>query len=172
MQMAEGLDTGPVYLRHETDISADETAGSLHDRLADMGAAALLDCLGMLAAGSMPEPVGQDDRQATYAKKLDKAEAHIDWNAPAVEIERRIRAFSPWPVCWSEIQGERLRIWRADAVAQSHSFKPGTVISTDQDGIVIAAGGGLVRLLEVQRAGGRRMPASEFLKAHPLRTGE
>lgn len=172
MQMAAGLDTGPVYLCSETEISPGETGGSLHNRLADMGAAALLECLGMLETGTMPEPVGQDDQHATYAAKLAKAEAKIDWNAPAVEIERRIRAFNPWPVCWAEIQGERLRVWRADVVGDSPGAPPGTVIASGAEGIEIAASGGRVRLLEVQRAGGKRMPAAEYLKAHPLRVGE
>lgn len=172
MQMAEGLDTGPVFLCERTEITPDDTGGTLHDRLAEMGAAALLECLGMLASGDMPEPAGQDDRRATYAPKLDKKEAEIDWNAPAEEIERRIRAFNPWPVCWSEIQGERLRAWRAEATAQKHSFRPGTVVTAGPEGIVIAAGSGLVRLLEVQRAGGKRMTASEYLNAHPLKAGE
>jgi len=172
MQMAEGLDTGPVYLCRETEIAPEDTAGTLHDRLADLGAAALLECLELLESGAMPEPVGQDERRATYAAKLDKAEARLAWSAPAAEIGRRIRAFNPWPVCWSEVQGERLRIWRAEAVEMKHSFRPGTVVAAGADGIVIAAADGLVRLLEVQRAGGRRMPAAEYLKAHPLRAGE
>jgi methionyl-tRNA formyltransferase len=171
MQMAAGLDTGPVYLRAETALDDRETGGSLHDRLATMGAAALLECLDRLAAGNMPGPVAQDNAQATYASKLDKAEARIDWQIPAAAIERRIRAFNPWPVCWCEIEGKRLRIWDALTVPADGSAAPGTIVAAGPEGIEVATSDGNILLLEVQRAGGKRMSAASFLNANPVQAG-
>ena len=168
MQMATGLDTGPVFLQASTNISRQETGGTLHDRLAEMGAAALLECLNLLQSGNMPEPVAQDSSLASYASKLDKSEALINWHEPAIVIERRIRAFNPWPVCWCEINAERLRIWQADAIAQAHSSTPGDVIAASPGGIEIATADGVIRLLQVQRAGGKRMPVAQYLNAHPI----
>jgi methionyl-tRNA formyltransferase len=172
MQMAAGLDTGPVFLCMETPVKPDETGGSLHDRLAEMGSVALLECLDRLEAGNMPEPVAQDERNASYASKLDKAEAGIDWQLPAIVIERRIRAFNPWPVCWCEIDGTRIRVWSAGAVSGTSTATPGTVVAAGPEGIDIASSDGLVRLLEVQRAGGKRMPVAQYLNAHRVRVGE
>jgi methionyl-tRNA formyltransferase len=171
MQMAAGLDTGPVYLRVPTPLASDETGGSLHDRLAEMGADALVDCIDRLRAGDMPEPVAQDPDQATYARKLDKSEAQIDWQSPAIEIERRVRAFNPWPVCWCEIDGARLRVWSATAHDGNPGATPGTIISAGPQGIDVATPDGWVSLQTVQRAGGQRMPVSNYLNAHPVRTG-
>ena len=171
MQMAAGLDTGPVYLQESIPIAENETGGSLHDRLAELGSAALLDCMDYLAAGDMPEPVAQDDAQASYARKLDKAEAEIDWNTPAEDLERRIRAFNPWPVCWFELDDQRLRVWQARVISQPDSAqaKPGKVVSAGAEGIVISTGKDQLCLTEIQAAGGRRMKAAEYLNAHPVR---
>lgn len=171
MQMAAGLDTGPVFLCRETPIGIKETGGTLHDRLADLGAGALLECLEQLESGDMPIPLAQDGTKATYANKLEKNEAEIDWNTPADVLERRIRAFNPWPVCWCDLQGERLRIWAAE-LAGPTSEEPGTIVAAGHDGIEIAAFGGLIRLLEVQRPGSRRMTAEQYLSAHPVRIGK
>jgi methionyl-tRNA formyltransferase len=172
MQMAAGLDTGPVFLQTETPIDALETGGSLHDRLSHMGAAALLECLEYLASGDMPEPLAQDDGQAIYASKLEKSEAMMDWQLPAAVLERKVRAFNPWPVCWCEIDGARLRIWASSAIAGTASGPPGTVVAAGPGGLEIATVDGNLLLHEVQRAGGKRMPVAQYLNAHPVRVGE
>ena len=172
MQMEKGLDTGPVLLERRTPIGADETAGQLHDRLAELGAQVLRDGLDELRAGKHPVPRPQPEDGATYARKIDKAEARLDWSRPALELERRVRAFHPWPVCEAEVAGERLRIHAARALAIPHHAPPGTPLATTRDGIDIACGDGALRLLTVQREGGRPLPASEWLNARPhLRAG-
>jgi methionyl-tRNA formyltransferase len=169
MRMEAGLDTGPTYLCRRTPISAEETGGSLHDRLATLGGTALLDCINRLLDGSLPTPRAQDNRLATYAPKLDKEEARIDWSRPAEEIERLVRAFDPWPVAWCDLAGERLRVWAAQVIGRGRELgSPGQVMAADKAGIDICAGSGGVRLLEVQRPGGRRMPVADFLRARPI----
>ena len=177
VQMEAGLDTGPVLQQMQTGIQASTTGGSLHDALAQMGASALLDCLDQLNAGRPPPPVEQDDALASYARKLSKAEAKIDWQLPAAVLERRVRAFNPWPVCWCEIDGERLRVWSAEAMENAHTGntvigQAGSVVATGPGGIDIATSHGLLRLLEVQRAGGRRISVAQYLNARTVRVRE
>jgi methionyl-tRNA formyltransferase len=170
MQMEAGLDTGPVFTCCSMPITEDDTGGSLHDRLAEMGADALMDCIARLLDGSLPRPQPQDDRKATYARKVEKSEAQIDWTRPAAELERRVRAFNPWPVAWCELNGERLRVWRA-AIHQRHlQATPGQVLAADDNGIEVCTGEGSLRLLEVQRPGGRRMAAADYLRARPIQS--
>ena len=169
MQMAAGLDTGPVFLQAGTKLQPEDTGGSLHDRLAGLGTAAVLDCLDRLVTGDMPEPAAQDQSLASYASKLDKTEAMIDWNTPAVELERRIRAFNPWPVCWSDLEGQRIRIWQAEILEQLNSSPAGSIVAADAAGIDINTSDGVLRLLEIQAAGGKRMPVADYLNAHPVR---
>jgi methionyl-tRNA formyltransferase len=172
MQMEKGLDTGPVLLELRTPIAPDETAGQLHDRLARLGAQVLEDGLERLRAGRAPVPQPQPEEGVTYAGKIDKAEAKLDWTRPAPELARRVRAFHPWPVCEAEVAGERLRIHAAHALPVAHHAAPGTPLATTRDGIDIACGEGVLRLLTVQREGGRPMPAAAWLNAHPhLRAG-
>jgi methionyl-tRNA formyltransferase len=172
MQMEKGLDTGPVLLELRTPIAGDETAGRLHDRLARLGAQVLEDGLALLGAGTPPTPRAQPETGVTYASKIDKAEASLDWTRPADELARRVRAFHPWPVCEAEVGGERLRIHAARALERAHRAAPGTVLEASRDGIDIACGDGALRLLTVQREGGRPLPAAEFLNARPqLRAG-
>jgi len=165
MRMEAGLDTGPVLLEHATPIGPEETGGQLHDRLADMGAQVLEDGLGLLRAGLLPVPWIQPDDGVTYAHKLDKAEARLDWQRPALELARTVRAFNPWPVAEAIVAGERLRIHGAIAVDAEHASAPGAVLAAGREGIDIACGQGVLRLRVVQREGGRAITAADWLNA-------
>lgn len=168
MQMDEGLDTGPVLLRKCIELDEDETGGSLHDRLALLGAESLFECLAALAGDKLPEAIPQVQSGVCYARKLQKSEARIDWSESALVLERRIRAFNPWPVAWCDINGERTRIWLATHRTHSHDSAPGTVLATGKSGIDIATGDQILRLLELQKPGGKRMSAAEYLNANRL----
>ena len=167
MQMEKGLDTGPVLLSLATPIGDNDTGGSLHDRLAALGAEVLEDGLGLLRAGLKPTPQPQPDVGVTYAAKLDKAEAKLDWGLPAAQLERRVRAFHPWPICEAMVAGERLRIHAARALPLAHAHVPGTVLLAARTGLDIACGEGALRLLQVQREGGRPMAVADYLNARP-----
>ncbi len=168
MQMDEGLDTGAILATAAIPIGPEDTAATLHDRLADLGARLLLESLPPLAAGTLtPRP--QDDARATYADKLDKEEARIDWHRPAVEIDRQIRAFDPWPVAYTHLDdGTRLRIWRARPLPHPADAPPGTIVAIDRDGLHVATGDGRLLVREVQPAGKRRMSARDLANARPL----
>jgi len=171
MQMEKGLDTGPVLLSLSTPVSDDDTGGSLHDRLAALGAEVLSDGLGLLRAGMRPVPRPQPAEGVTYAHKLDKAEARLDWSRPATELANRVRAFHPWPVAEAELAGERLRIHAARALPASPGAAPGTVLAAGRDGLDVACGEGALRLLKVQREGGRAMDVADYLNARPALAG-
>ena len=173
MRMDAGLDTGPVLAARACPIGAEDTTGSLTLRLAGLGAAALLDTLPALAAGSA-EPRPQNEAQATVAPRIVKSRAALDWTRPAPEIERAIRAFVPWPVAYTFLAGEdtpAFRIWRAGPAAADPARAPGTVIRCDDRGLVIAASPGAVRVTEIQPPGGRRMTAAEFVRGRRLVPG-
>ena len=173
MQMEAGLDTGPVLLSESTPIGADETGGSLHDRLADLGARVLADGLRRVIAGEVLCATPQPEIGATYANKLDKAEAKLDFTRPAIELERKVRAFDPWPVAEANVAGEHVRIWRALALPnhESRAPNPGQIVAASKHGIDIACGEGVLRILTLQRAGGRRIGAADYLNARAeLRT--
>jgi methionyl-tRNA formyltransferase len=165
MQMEKGLDTGPVLLSLETAISPEDTGGSLHDRLASLGADVLGDALKLLRAGMRPMPQPQPTEGVAYAGKLGKEEARLDWSGDASVLERRVRAFQPWPVCEGEVDGERLRIHAARALPLEHGKPPGTVLVAGKVGLDIACGVGALRLLQVQRDGGRAMAIADYLNA-------
>jgi len=165
MQMDAGLDTGPVLLRLSTPIGPTDTGNSLHERLSELGAEALLRCLELLSRDELPVPLAQSTEGVRYAAKLDKAQASLDWRRSAAELERQVRAFNPWPVAWCEIEGQRLRVWHTQVIETTANAEPGTILSRSADGLEIAIGAGRLRLLEVQGEGGRRMPVAEFLKA-------
>ncbi len=166
MQMDEGLDTGPVFYQLATPIEPRDTAKTLHDRLAILGARALLDTLGLIVDGSA-HPVPQDDAAATYAPKIEKQEALLDWNVTAEELDRRIRAFNPWPVAYTLLNGKFLRIWEAIPLDVSTDASPGTVIMVGKRGIDVATGSGVLRLQRLQSAGGKPLDATAFLNGHP-----
>ena len=173
MQMEEGLDTGPILLKLEYTLTLDETSKSLHDKLAELGAAACLETMDLLAENKI-EVIPQDNALATYAQKISKEEALIDWEQPAVFLDREIRAFNPWPVCYTSFQGKNLRIWSAKALQQIHNKSPRTIIHASHEGIDIATGEGVLRLLEVQLPGGKVMSITDFYNAHreELKEGE
>jgi methionyl-tRNA formyltransferase len=166
MQMDAGLDTGAVLLQRRLAISAADTAGTLTARLSSLGAEAIVEALAML---DDLEPVPQNNALATYADKVSRAEARIDWSLPAEAIERRLRAFDPFPGCETLLDGGVLKIWAADVV--SGDAPPGTVITVNHDGVTIATGVGALALQTVQRQGGRRMAIAEFLRAAQLKAG-
>ncbi len=167
MQMEAGLDTGPVLLRARTAIAASETGGSLHDRLSLLGAELLADGLRRLLDDRLPAATAQEESGVTYAHKLEKSEAALDWSLSANQLERQIRAFNPWPIAEGEIAGEHLRIHAAVALNETHTVKPGSVIAARADGIDVATGDGVLRVLAVQRAGGRRIDVRDWLNARP-----
>lgn len=165
MQMEKGLDTGPVLLSLDTPVSARDTGGSLHDRLAQLGAQVVADGLKLLRAGLRPAPQAQASEGVSYAHKLDKSEARLDWTQPADVLERRVRAFHPWPVCEASVAGERLRIHAAQALALDHRQAAGSVLAAGKSGLDIACGQGALRLLRVQREGGRAVEIADYLNA-------
>lgn len=167
MQMEAGLDTGPILLARPTAIAARETAATLHDRLAALGAQALLDTLDELALGkATPHP--QPAAGVTYAAKIRKEEASIDWSRSAADIDRQIRAFNAWPIAETRWNGQQLRVWEAVPVESPAAPSPGKVLATGPAGIDVGTGSGVLRLTRVQAAGRKAMSAAEFLKAHRL----
>ena len=165
MQMEAGLDTGPVLLERRTPIGTAETGGSLHDRLAALGADVLAEGLARAAAGETLPSRPQPDAGATYAHKIEKTEARLDWNEPAAALARKVRAFDPWPVAEAEVQGERLRIWSAEAVDGPVHAQPGTIVGNSRDTLDVATGDGVLRIRELQREGGRRVSARDWHNA-------
>jgi methionyl-tRNA formyltransferase len=159
MRMTAGLDCGPVYHIDEIAIGAGETAGELHDRLAALGANALVEHLDDIIAGRL-QAVDQDDSLATYAPKIDKQDAEIDWGLPAAEVARRVRAYNPFPGAFTHERETRLKVWRA--APTDGSGEPGEVLHFGSDAIVVACGEGALRLDELQLPGKRRAPAHEF----------
>ena len=169
MQMDEGLDTGPMLLRRALRIAADDTTASLHDRLAALGGECIVEALGALAGGGLvatPQPA----EGVTYAAKIGRAEADIDWSRPAVEIERAMRAFDPFPGAVSTLRDTAIKCWKAQVVAGEG--EPGRVLAVDADGIVVACGRDALRCTVLQRPGSKRLPAGEFLRGFPVSVGE
>ncbi len=165
MQMEAGLDTGPVLLSLSTPISETDTGGQLHDRLAELGGQVLADGLGLLRADMRPVPRPQPAQGVTYAHKLDKAEARLDWTQPAQVLARKVRAFVPWPIAEGQVAGERLRIHGAIAIDLAHKAAPGTLLAATRQGLDIACGQGALRLRVVQREGGKAITAADYLNA-------
>ncbi|PNO54594.1 methionyl-tRNA formyltransferase [Aeromonas caviae] len=164
MQMDVGLDTGAMIRKVTCPIASDETSASLYDKLAGLGPQALVDTLDAMAAGdTAAEP--QDDALANYAEKLSKEEARIDWSMDAVAIERCIRAFNPWPISWFDVAGQTVKVWQAEVVAQDHGQAAGTLLKADRQGIEVATGQGVLRLLTLQPPGKKAMSVSDLLNS-------
>lgn len=170
MQMDEGLDTGDMLLRRACPIAPDDTAQTLHDKLAVIGADCILEALRLLQE-CLLAPVRQDDAAATYAAKLLKSEAQIDWRQDARQIERAVRAFNPFPVCHADFNGVAIKIWQAGLCAGEHGA-PGKVLAADKLGIIVACGKDALRLEVLQRPGGKAQPAAQFLQAVPVKAGD
>lgn len=165
MRMTAGLDTGPVYAARTLAISAHATSGALHARLAPLGAELLLEVLAQLPT---LKPAPQDPARATYAAKFTREEARLDWARPAVELERAVRAFNPWPMSWTLHAGQPLRILKAETREKTAAAASGTVLATGSAGVDVATGVGVLRITELQAAGGRAMPASDFARSRAL----
>lgn len=162
MRMEAGLDTGPMLLKVITPIHAHDTGGSLHDRLAEMGPPAVIQAIAGLAAGTLQGDV-QDDSLATYAHKLNKDEARIDWSRPALELERLVRAFNPWPICHSTLNGEAVKVLAA-ALADG-TGAPGTIIGASKDGLLVACGEQALCLTRLQLPGGKALNFSDLFNS-------
>jgi methionyl-tRNA formyltransferase len=168
MQMDAGLDTGQMLLLETIDIAPSDTTATLHDRLAPLGGRLIVEALELAACGGL-SPRPQPAEGITYAHKIDKAEAAIDWRDPALVIERRLRAFDPFPGGTAVLDGETIKCWRGEVVAATGA--PGDVLGADDQGIVVACGEAALRLTELQRAGGKRLAASAFLQGKPIVAG-
>ncbi|TAK72018.1 MAG: methionyl-tRNA formyltransferase [Gammaproteobacteria bacterium] len=164
MQMDAGLDTGPMLLQRRYVMEPDETSQTLHDVLAKLGAETLIETLNLLAENQL-EAKAQDNSLSTYANKISKEEALIDWTRPAVELEREIRAFNPWPVAYTTWRGDSLRIWRGKVMPVDHQAEPRTILHASREGVDIATGEGVLRLLQVQLPGGKILPIADFYNA-------
>jgi methionyl-tRNA formyltransferase len=163
MEMEAGLDTGPMLLTESLKVGAGETAGELHDRLAAQGARLIVEALAQIDHW-VPTP--QPEAGVSYANKIDKAEAQLDWNVPAAILARKIRAFNPFPGAMLPLAGQSVKVWRADALPGQG--QAGQVLTADADGIVVACGDGALRITELQKPGGRRLASADFLRGTPL----
>lgn len=168
MQMEAGLDTGPVLLQEVLPITDSTTARSLHDQLAALGARLIVDALARLPLPAVP----QAEAGITYAHKLDKAEAPLDWQRAAVELSRQVRAFDPFPGATASLDGVLYKIWAAQVVDSAGAAAPGTILRADKEGVVVACGSGALCLTELQKPGGKRLPAAQFLAGARLQAGQ
>ena len=165
MGMEEGLDTGPMMLMERVPIEDADTTGSLHDKLAALGATMIVDALRRMEAGNLPA-TPQPEEGVTYAAKISKDEAKLDFTQPAIELWRKVRAFNPFPGAQGMVNGTAIKIWQAEPVEGQGT--PGQVLAADAAGIVVACGTGALRLQQLQKPGGKRLAAAEFLKSFPL----
>jgi methionyl-tRNA formyltransferase len=170
MQMDAGLDTGPILRSEPMPISPTDTSGTLTVRLAELGARLVVTALDEAPAGIWA-PVAQPSEGITYAHKIDKREAWLDWSAPAEVLARRVRAFDPEPGACGRLGGHVVKIWSASADLDAPGAEPGTVLSASADGVRVACGQGALRIAQLQRAGGRRLHARDFLLGMPVRPG-
>lgn len=167
MQMDVGLDTGDMLYKITTDIRNDDSAQTLHDRLMSMGAQAVINTLADLH-NLQQNAETQDESLVTYAEKLSKAEAQIDWSKPASELQRAVQAYNPWPVAFCNFQEKPLRIWNSRVIESENSAEPGTVVAVEKDGVQVQTGDGILCLIQVQPAGKKAMAAYDFAQARKL----
>jgi methionyl-tRNA formyltransferase len=169
MQMDAGLDTGPVLLREAIPILADDTAGSLHDRLAELGGRLVVQALDALGAGGL-KPVPQDAELATYAPKLEARELSVNWRESALAACRRVRALNPSPGASASLRGVKLKIWRCTTAPGQG--EPGEVLKADANGLWVACSDGVLSIAELQRSGGTRLPCADFLRGFHISAGD
>jgi methionyl-tRNA formyltransferase len=169
MRMEAGLDTGPMLLKESLPIATADTAGSLHDKLAGLGARLIVEALARLERGGL-HGENQPEDGVTYAAKLEKAEAALDWRQPAAQLDRAVRAFNPFPGATTQLDGQIIKVWTAEPVAASG--EAGRILAVGSDGIVVACGDGALRLTELQKAGGKRLAAADFLRGFPFKPGQ
>lgn len=171
MQMEEGLDTGPMLLRQSLAIEENDTTGSLHDKLATLGGQMIVQALKQLEQQALPSTV-QPENGVTYAAKISKEEAALDFRLTASQIARKIRAFTPFPGTHAAYQGQTIKIWAAEALSKQSGQPAGQILSAHpHDGVLVACGQGVLKLTELQKPGGKRLPAAEFLQGFPLASG-
>lgn len=170
MQMDVGLDTGAMLLKARLPITPEDTAGSLHDKLAEQGASAIVEALGLLAQGQL-NPEQQDEAAACYAAKITKAEAQLNWADNAENVARAVRAFNPAPGAFTLLNGDTIKIWRAQPEAAA-SGTSGEIVSVASGGILVKCGAGALRIHELQKAGGKRLSAAQFLAGNSLAAGQ
>jgi len=169
MQMDQGLDTGAMLLSEAVDIQAEDTTGDLHDRLANLGGRLIVDAMRALETGKLAA-TPQPEMGVTYAAKISKQEAALNFQASATILERKIRAFNPFPAASAEIAGITLKIWHAECV--DLTGEPGQILSVTEQGVTVACGHGALVLKELQKPGGKRLPAAEFVKGFPMKSGQ
>jgi methionyl-tRNA formyltransferase len=172
MQMDAGLDTGDMLVAERLAIAPEDSTATLHDKLAALGGRLIVEALELAACGGL-EPVKQPTEGVTYAHKIEKAEAAIDWTQPAQVLARRIRAFDPFPGASAQVGGETVKFWKAHALPGRGSVAPGTIVAVDEAGIGVACGDqGRLEITQLQRAGGKRLGAADFLRGFPLQPGQ
>lgn len=164
MQMDVGLDTGDMLHKLACPITAEDTSATLYDKLAELGPQGLIETLKQLASGTATPEV-QDEARVTYAEKLSKEEARVDWTLSAAQLERCIRAFNPWPMSWFEIEGQPVKVWAASVIADAADAAPGTILDVSKQGIRVATGDGILNLLSLQPAGKKAMSAQDLLNS-------
>jgi len=169
MRMEAGLDTGPMLLKESLPIADTDSAGNLHDKLAEMGARLIVEALARLERGDRSGAI-QPAEGVTCAAKLAKAEAVLDWRQAAIQLDRAVRAFNPFPGATAQIDGQAVKIWRAELAPGAG--EPGLVLAAGAEGIVVACGEGALRLIELQKSGGKRLPAADFLHGFALKSGQ
>jgi methionyl-tRNA formyltransferase len=169
MRMEEGLDTGPVYLQREIPITPQDTGGTVHDKLAALGARSIVDTLPQIAASRLA-PLPQSRDGVSYAQKIAKDEAKVDWGREAFDVERRVRAFDPLPGAYSLLGGETVKIWKAHADARGGG-DPGAILNADAAGLAVSCGRGTLTITQLQRSGGKRLSAADFLRGLVLAPG-